>query len=173
MLTTEPIFANKAPFAQLLVLLLLILSSTLLTFFVGILLAMPFYGTDVLSILVDAGNLSSESDIALMKYFQVVNQLGLFFIPVLIFSWLVSKSINSYLRLNQRPAFGSILLTLMLVFSVLPFIHWLVEINESMHLPEYLSSVEEWMKSSEESAMKLTEAFLGTTSLVACWLILL
>jgi len=165
MLTTEPIFANKAPFAQLLVLLLLILSSTLLTFFVGILLAMPFYGTDVLSILVDAGNLSSESDIALMKYFQVVNQLGLFFIPVLIFSWLVSKSISSYLRLNQRPAFGSILLTLMLVFSVLPFIHWLVEINESMHLPEYLSSVEEWMKSSEESAMKLTEAFLGTTSL--------
>ena len=165
MLTTEPIFANKAPFAQLLVLLLLILSSTLLTFFVGILLAMPFYGTDVLSILVDAGNLSSESDIALMKYFQVVNQLGLFFIPVLIFSWLVSKNISSYLRLNQRPAFGSILFTFMLIFSVLPFIHWLVEINESMHLPEYLSGVEEWMKSSEESAMKLTEAFLGTTSL--------
>jgi hypothetical protein len=165
MFTTEPLLANRTPFAQLLVLLLLILTSTLFTFFVGILLAMPFYGTDVLSVLVDAGNLSSENDIALMKYFQVVNQFGLFFIPALIFSLLVSKNLFRYLRLNSKPAPTSVLLTALLVFSILPFIHLLVEINESMRLPEFLGWLEEWMKSSEESAMKLTEAFLSTTSI--------
>ncbi len=165
MLTTEPIFANRPPFVQLLVLLLLILSSTLFTFFVGVLLAMPFYGTDVLNILVDAGNLSSESDIALMKYFQVVNQLGIFFIPVLVFALLVSKSLFSYLRLNHEPAPVSILLTIFLVFSILPLIHLLVEVNEAMKLPGFMGWLEEWMKSSEENAMKLTDAFLSTTTI--------
>jgi hypothetical protein len=165
MFTTEPIFANRPPFLQLLVLLLLILSSTLFTFFVGILLAMPFYGTDVLNILVDAGNLTSDSDIALLKYFQVVNQLGIFFIPVLVFALLVTRHVSSYLHLNRKPAPASVLLTILLVFSILPVIHLLVEINEDMQLPRFLGWLEDWMKSSEESAMKLTEAFLGTKTI--------
>jgi len=164
MLTNGPIFAQRAPLIQLLVLLLLILSSTLLTFFVGILLAMPLYGTDVLNILVDAGNLSSESDIGLMKYFQIVNQLGIFFVPVLVFALLVSKNIFGYLCLNRSPAIYSVLLTFLLIFSILPFIHLLVEFNEGMQLPEFFGWLEEWMKTSEENAMKLTEAFLSTTS---------
>jgi membrane protease YdiL (CAAX protease family) len=165
MLTATPLLNNKTPFIQLLVLLLLILSSTLLTFFVGILLAMPFYGTGVIEILIDAGDLSTSQDIALMKYFQFVNQLGLFIIPTMVFSLLASANIFSYLKLNRRPASISLIITILLLFSILPIIHWLVEINEGLHLPDFLGRVEEWMRSSEKNATEITEAFLSTTSL--------
>lgn len=165
MFTTEPIFANRPPAVQFLVLLLLIVSSTLLTFFVGILVAMPFFGTDVLNSLSSAGEMTTDKDIAMMKYFQVVSQLGIFIIPSLLFSLLMSKNIFRYLSLKSRPASMSVLLTILVVFSILPFVHWLVELNEGLHLPEFLSGVEEWMKSSEEKALKLTEAFLSTTSI--------
>ena len=165
MFTINPLFADRQPLVQFLVLILLIISSTLITFFVGILIAMPIFGTDVLDSLISAGELISEDDIAMMKYFQVVNQLGVFIIPTLLFSFLVSGNVFSYLRLSRRSAMMSMLITITLAFAVLPAIHWFVEINESMHLPEFLGRLEEWMKLSEESAMKLTEAFLSTTSI--------
>jgi len=165
MLTTDPLFAGRPPLVQLLVLILIIVSSTLLTFFVGVLLAMPFYGMDVLDILIGASELGTDSDIALMKYFQLVNQVGVFIIPTMLFSLLVSRNIFSYLRMDRKPAPLSVLITIVLIFSVLPAIHWFVELNEMMHLPDFLSRIEEWMKASEESAMKLTEAFLSTTSI--------
>ncbi len=165
MLTTNPLLAERQPLVQFLVLILLIISSTLFTFFVGILIAMPIYGTDVLDSLITASELTTDKDVAMMKYFQVVNQLGVFIIPTLLFSFLVSRNVFSYLRLNRQPATMSVLITIMLVFVILPAIHWFVEINEGMHLPDFLSRIEEWMKLSEESAMKLTEAFLSTTSI--------
>ena len=137
----------------------------LFTFFAGILIAIPIYGTDVLDNLVSASKLISENDISMMKYFQVVNQLGFFVVPTLLFSFLISRNVFSYLRLNRRPAIMSMLITIILVFAILPAIHWFVEINEGMHLPEFLSRIEEWMKLSEENALKLTEAFLGTTTI--------
>ncbi len=165
MLTTEPLFAKRTPAVQFLVLLLLVVSSAMFTFFVGILVAMPFFGTDVLNSLAAAGDLTIDKDIAMMKYFQVVSQLGVFIVPSLLFSFLVSRNILSYLRIDQQPASISILLTILLVFSIMPAIHWLVEQNEGLHLPDFLSRIEEWMKSNEEDALKITEAFLSTTSI--------
>ncbi|OQX82344.1 MAG: hypothetical protein B6D64_00610 [Bacteroidetes bacterium 4484_276] len=165
MFTTDPLLTDKQPFVKLLVLLLLIVSSTLITFFVGILIAVPIYGTDVLDNLVSAGKLITENDISMMKYFQVVNQLGVFIIPALLFSYLISRNVFGFLRLNRKPANMSMIITLFLIFAILPAIHWFVEINEGLQLPGFLSRIEEWMKSSEESALRLTEAFLSTTTL--------
>jgi membrane protease YdiL (CAAX protease family) len=50
------------------------------------------------------------------------------------------------------------------VFAILPFLHWSALINEMMHLPEWLNSVENWMKSSEQNAKEITDAFLSDTS---------
>jgi len=144
---------------------MLIIASALLTFFAGILLAVPFYGTDVLNTLTDAAQSITPENIALVKYFQIVNQVGVFFIPVLVFSLLTTDNITGYLRLNHFPQISSTAIVIILIFSILPFIHWLSQINETMHLPDFLNRIEEWMKQSEEKNMKLTEAFLSTTTL--------
>ena len=143
-------------------LIMLILASTLITFFMGILLAVPFYGTGVLDTLVDAGESFGRENIALLKYFQIVNQLGVFFIPVFLFSFLTTGSPGGYLQMKRYPTVFSVVAVIFLTFSILPAIHWLSGINESMHLPDFLNRVEEWMQRSEEKNQRLTEAFLST-----------
>jgi len=51
-----------------------------------------------------------------------------------------------------------------LVFTMLPGIHFLIQFNESLQMPEILSGVEKWMLEKENEAMRLTDTFLNTTS---------
>jgi membrane protease YdiL (CAAX protease family) len=50
------------------------------------------------------------------------------------------------------------------MLSAQPVISLLNEWNSRMILPESLSGLENWMKSSETQAQKITEAFLSTSS---------
>jgi membrane protease YdiL (CAAX protease family) len=50
----------------------------------------------------------------------------------------------------------------MVVFTILPFINYMGELNEQMNLPQMLDGLEHWMKEKEEQALLLTEAFLTT-----------
>jgi hypothetical protein len=44
----------------------------------------------------------------------------------------------------------------------LPFLNWLIDINNGIHLPAYLSRIETWMRDSENTLQELTDAFLIT-----------
>ena len=46
------------------------------------------------------------------------------------------------------------------MIAAIPTINFLSEINSKVVLPDFLSSVEEWMKKSEFNAQKITQAFL-------------
>ncbi len=165
MLPLAPLLSDQTPFFKLLILIMIIIISALFTMLLGILVLVPFYGTDIMNQLSVATSMADASDIAMMKFMQVVNQFGIFIIPAIIFSYLESRKIPQFLQLDKAPDFKSFVLTAMVVFTLLPFTHWLLSINENLHLPEFLSSLETWMKNSEESAAKLTEAFLKTEQL--------
>jgi len=160
--TTERLLANKPPFLQLLVLIMMVLISVLFIFLIGILIGLPFFGMDILDLLSEASSMNSPDEIALMKYFQVVSQVGMFIIPSIVFTLLVSKHVGEYLKLDKLPGTLSLTASLILIFTILPGINWLAEINQDMTLPTWLSGVESWMRESEESAARLTEAFLKT-----------
>lgn len=164
-LKIEPLLAHRSPWVSLLALIMLILVSTLITFFVGLLLVVPVYGSDVLEMLVNAGQSFRQENIALLKYFQIVNQIGVFFIPVFLFSFLKTGSPGGYLQMNRFPTVFSLFAVIFLTFSILPVIHWLSGINEGMRLPGFLRGVEEWMQQAEEKNQRLTEAFLSTTTI--------
>jgi membrane protease YdiL (CAAX protease family) len=53
----------------------------------------------------------------------------------------------------------------MLLLVSMPFINWLVQINSEIHLPRFLSGIEDWMRNSEDNAQKLTDAFLATKTI--------
>lgn len=161
----NPIYAQQSPFIQLLIFLLIIIVSLLFTMLLGILLAVPFYGTDILNSLDLMNNVEDPSSLALLKYFQIINQVGLFLIPSFLFAWLVSSSVFRYLKFNAKPYLFSILTGTAAILFSLPFIGWLAEINQQMNLPASLSGLEDWMKTSEEQVRILTETFLSTTSI--------
>lgn len=155
---------RQSPFGQLMMLVALILASAFLTIFVGILLAIPIFGRDILVLISQAASMSTPHDIALLKYLQVVSQAGIFIIPAIVFAALMSGRLWQYLQLSSWPDGRQMVAVFFLVFAILPGINWLMEINAALSLPQWLQGIESWMRTSEEEAARLTEAFLATTT---------
>ena len=161
----EPVLSKNPVVVKFLSLILIIFFSTFLTFFVGILMAIPFYGTDVLDILTNGTDLEGEGEINLLKFLQLVSQIGVFILPSLVFAWLSYGNIEKSLTLDKFPSYRTFIMTGLLVFAMLPGIHLLIQFNEGLQLPEFLQGVETWMKEKENKALRLTEEFLNTTSI--------
>ena len=164
MFRTDPFLSNYSPFLKFIFLISLIIFTGLIIFFLGLLIALPFFGGEVVDILKGLNDYSNKENVALLKYLQFVNQIGIFVIPSIIFAYLVKKDISGYLRMNRKPAVISILLCVLLIFASLPVIQELVKINDLMKLPGFMSGIEDWMKKTEQDAAELTDAFLKTRS---------
>lgn len=108
-----------------------------------------------------------------LKLFQLISSIGLFIVPPLTYALITSKTLFKGLQLHRfsKPANWLLVLIIMVVAS--PFMSWVVEVNEQMSLPEFMSSIEQWMKQSEVSAQELTKAFLTFDGLGSLLYILL
>ncbi len=127
---------------------------------IAVVAAIPFVGFEAIwgiQAVYDSGN---PEGIRFLKYLQVVQSLGLFVFPSLVLAWLFHGSVTTYLCLNRKITLASVLLVALLVIISLPAINFMGELNSRMKFPEWLSGLEVWMKSAEESAAELTEAFL-------------
>lgn len=159
-----PYLKEKPYVIKGLVLILLIAVSLLLTMVIGIVIALPFFGFDILKQFNELNDYSNEVTVHILKYFQVVNQIGFFILPAIFYAYLENRKPVNYLKLNTKLNFASLLAATILIFISVPAINWLVEINEGMKLPEVLSGLENWMKESENMTNQLTEAFLNVTT---------
>ena len=56
------------------------------------------------------------------------------------------------------PGLNEILLVVILTLCLFPVTSFTGEINAGMHLPQWLSGVEDWMKQKEETADNLIES---------------
>ncbi|MCX6286943.1 MAG: CPBP family intramembrane metalloprotease [Bacteroidetes bacterium] len=160
----QALFANLTPFSRLVFAIALTFSCFILFFFASLLLAMPLFHaslTGTLEILNQTGN---PKALALLKYFQVTQSFGLFIIPPILIGYLFERNSWSYLHANSTGSGNLYFIVFLLMFLSLPFINWLVDINGMMKLPAFLKGVEDWMKTAEEQAGKLTDTFLSGKS---------
>jgi membrane protease YdiL (CAAX protease family) len=112
----------------------------------------------MLSRLDDPGSLS------LLKYFQVTQSFGLFIIPAVLAGYLFEGNSRAYLKAETTGGGSLYIIVFLMMFLSLPFINWMVDVNEMMKLPASLKGVEDWMKSAEDQAGKLTGSFLAGKS---------
>ena len=173
MLLREPLLQRYPVVVQIVVLLLLVLSSWLFSFLAGVALAQLIFGVPVLEMISGMGIPETRLEINLLKFMQMMNQLGAFIIPGFLFAFLVSPAVRDYLGLKRMPGLFGILSVALLMYLLLPVINELVKLNEGMSLPSGLSAVEEWMRESEKKAEELTGAFLRTTSYAGLFINLL
>lgn len=145
---------------RLLALLLLIIGIGIFMSLFGILLSVLFIGGDVLSRLETMTALANESDIQLMKYFQIVSQLAFFIAPALVFAFLIQKHLASFFKLNRGPSLLILGLGVVILLLSNPFSEWLIYQNSRMSLPDSMARIEEWMRQSEETAAFATNVFL-------------
>jgi len=152
------------PYFQLICFCLIALFSLMLTLFLGLLAGVPFFGTAILNNLAEISNLSDPHAVSLFKYLQIVNQIGMFVFPPLIFAWIISDKPLSYLSLTSKPKLFTLLTVGIIMFLAVPLIDYFSEINSLMKLPHFMAGIENWMKESEKNAAQLTDSFLNVKS---------
>lgn len=155
-----PHLQGKPFFYKVAILILIIAVSLLLTTIVGILIAIPIFGIGILENFVELSDISNESTIGFLKYFQVINQLGVFIIPVLFYAYLENRKVGKYLKINNKPGISYLFMSAILIFVSIPAINWMVVMNEQMSMPDFMKGIESWMRDSEDKAKLLTDAFL-------------
>lgn len=156
-------------FSKLLVLLGFCLVSGALFNLAGFALIKPLYGVDVSNLSTVLENLDSKENISILKFMQLMNTLGLFIVPGILYSVLFMNQPADKLRLNRKVSNWQVLFIVLLYISFLPLINLMVSLNADLSLPESLANLEAWMRSAEDRAEALTLAFLqmeGTSDLL-------
>ena len=158
-------FEFISPWGKMLLLFGLVILFSIFTAFGGLLIGKLYLETDISSLATMLANPQGEKVIAFTKVFQLLNQIGVFILPVMLFAFLVSKSSASYLKLNKTPLAISVMIAAIIVFTILPFLNYISQLNMEMSFPESLKWLEEWMTAKEEQAQILTKTFLKADSI--------
>jgi uncharacterized protein len=160
-------FQEFSPFLKLILLIILIFSGLIVAIIIGFLVAIPFFGTDMLSILSQSHELTDPRQIQIMKYFQIISHLGMFIIPSFLFAHFFENGIKKFFFFNRKISLLLIIMGGLSIVLMLPFVHFLGELNSSISFPESMKGIENWIKSSEETAEIAIMAFLSQTSALA------
>lgn len=156
----NPAFREMKPFSQLMFALFVMVASVLAFMVVGIFLALPFVGmADLMN------NLSATADspesIYFLKYFQVLQSIGLFVVPPIILALLFHGNISEYLQIDRSTDKKNYLFAALTLLMVIPFVNFLGELNGQMKFPDSLSGIENWMKTMEDAAEVMVEKFMN------------
>ena len=155
----NPAFREMKPFSQLMFALFVMVASVLAFMVVGILLALPFVGmNDLMNSL--SANADTPESIYFLKYFQVLQSIGLFVVPPIILALLYHGNISEYLQIDRSTDKKTFLFAALTLLMVIPFINFLGEMNSQMRFPESLSDLENWMKTMEGAAEIMIEKFM-------------
>jgi len=155
----NPAFREMKPFSQLMFALFVMVASVLAFMVVGILLALPFVGmNDLMNSL--SANADTPESIYFLKYFQVLQSIGLFVVPPIILALLYHGNISEYLQIDRSTDKKTFLFAALTLLMVIPFINFLGEMNSQMRFPESLSGLENWMKTMEGAAEIMIEKFM-------------
>jgi membrane protease YdiL (CAAX protease family) len=162
---TTTAFRGMKPFAQLMFALFVMVASVIVFMMVGMLAAIPFYGLDNLMSSMTPEGLNSPDNLNFLKYFQVLQSIGLFVVPPFILGMLYHENLGDFLQINRSTRYQSYILAAVSLLIVIPFVNFLGDINGQMKLPESFSGLENWMKSMEDSAEIMVEKFMKVESI--------
>ncbi len=160
-------FRDTKPFPQLIFAAFVILVSFLGFMVLSVIVAIPFFGLDTILHLPGPADLSNPESLSILKFFQVIQSIGLFIIPPVILGYLFHGKILEYLYLDKSFNATTVILVLILMFFSGPFINLIGELNSNMSFPSWMEGVESWMKNAEENAAQITEAFLNVKTIPA------
>lgn len=101
-----------------------------------------------------------------LKYIQFSQEICLFFIPSIIVAQILKKDNERFLMLEWPPAPLKVILIILLVILFIPLISYTGILNSRLGLPERFSAIQDWMKSTEERASRLTALLVTSSGIV-------
>lgn len=110
-------------------------------------------------------DLTNPEMILSLKLAQMLTVFLLFVGPSFLFAHVLLPDRIAGLTLGQLPNKTIVFLSCILIIAAQPLINFLASMNAEMHLPSFMAETEQWMKNSEETLKKFTEAFLADKSI--------
>ena len=159
-----PLLHALNPFSRIIFSILLVIICFLTLLVIGLLVAVPIFGVNLTETITLLSDFTNPKAIPLLKYFQIIQEFGIFILPPLLAALFFAIKPFHYLKLNNPSRWQAWILTIVIMVSTMPSINLLIELNEAMQLPEWLHGIETWMQEAETQAKDLTEAFLAIDS---------
>ena len=140
-----PFFENKNFFFKIVFLLFFVVLGTLLFSLGGVALSKLIWhdAYDALSVAQQAHY---------VRFNQAMSMLGVWLAPALLFSYGHYRNVWRYNRADVLPSATLLKWTVLLAFLLLPAVYVLAYLNQSVHLPDFMTGVEEWMRAKEDKA---------------------
>ena len=151
-------FRTAHPFTRLILLGILMIVSFVVVTGLSVFAALPFTGGQVLEYF--SGNQSAEG-LNLMRYFQIMSHVGLFIVPALAFAFILSHNPLKYLGFAANSGLRRLVLGSLIMLVAAPLSAYVFELNQHMHFPDGLKSVETWMRNMETTAEQMTRYFVA------------
>jgi hypothetical protein len=158
-------FRGMKPFSQLMFSAFVMVASLLVFMILAMIVAIPFFGMDILMGGMSASGMDTPEGLAFLKYFQVVQSIGLFVVPPIVLAWFYHGNIREYLFLDKTSTLPSYLYAVLAVLVLIPLINFMGEINSQMKFPESLSGIENWMRTMEDAAEVMVKKFMKVESI--------
>ncbi len=140
---------------QLIILLLTVIISWIIFSIIGALSGIVFGGLDFIK---DPSVLLNN--VAYLRYFQLLQSIGIFIIPPIFFTWYYHLNFKSYFQFNQRINITALLITIASILLIQPFISYSGYLNYQIHLPEFMSGIETWMIQQEKATLEATKILM-------------
>lgn len=158
-------FRGMNPWPQLIFATFVILISFFVFSIVGVITVIPFVGAENFMDIFLAGTFESPEAIALLKYIQVVQSIGLFVVPPFVIAYLYEGKVSEYLNLDKGFSTKVFILVLLAILVILPFIGFVGEWNSQIKLPGFMAGFEHWMHQMEENTAIMIEKFIQVETL--------
>ncbi len=156
--------ASSTPISKLLFLFVIVFACFGITFLLGTILGVILFNINISELSSVLDNVYNPQNIAILKYFQILQTIGLFVIPPFVIAFLINRNPKTYLNFDKKSSLEIFVIAGFAMLLALPVINFLAEINSKMNLPEYLSGIENWMRDKEATAEELTKLFVYADS---------
>lgn len=153
-------FRGMKSFSQLMFSAFVMVASLLVFMILAMIVAIPFFGLDILMSGMSVSGMDTPEGLAFLKYFQVVQSIGLFVVPPIVLAWFYHGNISEYLLLNKTTTLPAYVYAVLAVLMLIPLINFMGEINSQMKFPESLSGIEDWMRTMEDAAEVMVKKFM-------------
>lgn len=134
----------------------------------GIFLCFWLFGLLTTAVIIGVLGLKLDMNSApVLRVMTVIQDILVFITPVAATAVLISRKPLAFLCLDHGIKVSVVGLMLVTLMASIPMMNVIVEWNLSLSLPESMSSIEEWMRGSEERSAKMVETMLSGTSVKA------
>jgi membrane protease YdiL (CAAX protease family) len=162
-------FRGMGAVSEFFMALFMILVLFLVTMFIAAVAAIPLFGGSLFWEAFRSANLDNPAHIEVLRYFQVMQSVGMFVLPPFAIGWFYCGDSLRYLSMRGPVRWRFMLLGVVALLVVMPFIGLVGHLNQQMSFPEWMAGLEQWMRAMEDQAEVIVQKFIaakGTGSLL-------